>query len=140
MASSSIFLSARLAFFTLNSSVDSMARYSLRSPKGSSGEKQSEGSAGAGLWGGTCFAGYEHPLHRNCNAELLFDIRRELPVSRPVPCLLRQVVDFDLVVEVRALLRFSCPGLSCSGSATSSYGSRAILRGVERSGDVGGKR
>ncbi len=36
VASSSIFLSARLAFFTLNSSVDSMARYSLRSPKGSS--------------------------------------------------------------------------------------------------------
>jgi hypothetical protein len=51
VASSSIFLRARLAFFTLNSSVDSMARYSVRSPKGSSGEKQSEGSAGAGLWG-----------------------------------------------------------------------------------------
>jgi hypothetical protein len=89
---------------------------------------------------GTCFAGYEDPLDRNCNAELLFDIRRELPVSRPVPYLLRQVIDFDLVVEMRALLRFSCPGLGRSGSATSGYGSRAILRGVERSGDVGGKR
>lgn len=50
VASSSIFLRARFAFLTLNSSVDSIARYNLRSPKGSSEERkrgeQAEGGNG----------------------------------------------------------------------------------------------
>jgi len=88
---------------------------------------------------GTCFAGYEDPLDRNCNAELLFYIRRELPVSRPVPYLLRQVIDFDLVVEMRALFNFSRPRFGRGGSSTPGDCRRAILRGIESSGDVRSK-
>lgn len=87
----------------------------------------------------TCFAGNEHALDCDCNAVLLFNVRSELPVRRPVARLLRQIVDFDLVVEVRALFNFSSPRFGRGGSSTPGDCRRAILRGIESSGDVRSK-
>jgi hypothetical protein len=57
------------------------------------------------------------------------------------PRLLRQVVDLDLVVEVRPLFNFSSARLGGGGGGTApGDGGSAIFGGIECSGNVGGKR